>query len=233
MRAEGNTVSDFPSPKLLSFDVFGTLISVRDGSYDAFRSILAECGRTDIDVRAFWEYWEERNIAHYWEPYRPYKEICELSLAEALAQFGANGRPALIDRYFDAFAGFETYPDVDPTLEALGRRHQLAIVSNIDDDLLAATRLGRTFDLVCTAQRAHGYKPDGALFRFLIDRAGVAKEEIFHSGQSQHTDMVGGKPLGLRIAWINRRGVELHPSVPRPDFVFGDIASLIPLLDRR
>jgi 2-haloacid dehalogenase len=42
--------------------------------------------------------------------------------------------------------------------------------------------------------------------------------------------MVGGKPLGLTIAWINRRGVALHPSVPRPDFVFSDIASLVPLL---
>jgi 2-haloacid dehalogenase len=69
------------------------------------------------------------------------------------------------------------------------------------------------------------------LFRYLIDYAGLAKEEIFHSGQSQYTDMVGGKPLGLRIAWINRRGVELDPSVPRPDFIFADIASLIPLLD--
>lgn len=222
---------DFPSPKLLSFDVFGTLISVRDGSYAAFRSILEECGRADIDVRAFWEYWEERNIAHYWEPYRPYKEICELSLSEAFARFGVTGRSTLVHRYFDAFAGFETYPDVGPTLEALSRRHRLAIVSNIDDDLLGQTRLNRNFDLVCTAQLARGYKPDGTLFRFLIDHAGVAKDEIFHSGQSQHTDMVGGKPLGLRIAWINRRGVDLHPSVPRPDFVFGDITSLIALLD--
>jgi 2-haloacid dehalogenase len=97
--------------------------------------------------------------------------------------------------------------------------------------LLAATRLGRDFDLVCTAERARGYKPDGTLFRYLIEHAGVAKDEILHSGQSQFTDMVGGKPLGLAVAWINRRSVALHPSVPRPDFVFPDIASLIPLLE--
>jgi FMN phosphatase YigB (HAD superfamily) len=117
-----------------------------------------------------------------------------------------------------------------PTLERLGRRHRLAIVSNIDDDLLAATRLGRDFDLVCTAQRAGGYKPDGTLFRYLLDQSGEPLSEILHAGQSQHTDMVGGKPLGLTIAWINRRGVPLHPSVPRPDYQFGDIASLLPLL---
>jgi 2-haloacid dehalogenase len=219
-------------PKLLSFDVFGTLVSVRDSSYAAFHSILRDCKRPDTDVRVFWEYWEERNIAHYWETYRGYKEICELSLAEAFEHFGIEGDPKLIHRYFDAFGTFELYPDVSPTLDALARQHRLAIVSNIDDDLLAATALHREFDLVCTAERARGYKPDGTLFRYLIEQAGVRLDEILHAGQSQFTDMVGGKPLELKIAWINRRGIDLHPSVPRPDFAFRDIASLIPLLDR-
>jgi 2-haloacid dehalogenase len=217
-------------PKLLSFDVFGTLIRSRDGGYPAFTSILRDSGAADIDVKEFEEFWEQRNIAHYWEPYRPYKEICELSLAEAFAHFGVRGRTGLIQRYFDLYAGFELYPDVVATLDALGRTFRLAIVSNIDDDLLTATSLRRDFDLVCTAERARGYKPDGSLFRYLLAHAGVPKEEILHSGQSQFTDLVGGKPLGLTIAWINRRGVDLHPSVPRPDFIFSDIASLLGLL---
>jgi 2-haloacid dehalogenase len=69
-------------PKLMSFDVFGTLISVRDSSYAAFERILADAGAHHLDVKAFWEHWEHRNIAHYWAPYRSYREICELSLAE-------------------------------------------------------------------------------------------------------------------------------------------------------
>ena len=220
-----------PHPKLLSFDVFGTLFRSRDGAYPTFASILRDSGAADVDVKQFEDFWETRNIAHYREPYRSYKQICEASLAEAFAHFGVRGRSGLIQRYFDAYAGFELYPDVVPTLDALGRTHRLAIVSNIDDDLLAATRLTRDFDLVCTAERARGYKPDGTLFRYLLEHAGVAKQEILHSGQSQFTDLVGGKPLGLTIAWINRRGVELHASVPRPDFVFPDIASLTRLLD--
>jgi 2-haloacid dehalogenase len=217
---------------LLSFDVFGTLINVRESSYDAFVSILSECNRSDVDVRAFWEYWEERNISHYWEIYRPYKEICALSLGEAFARFGVSGDPAAISRYFEAFAKFQLYPDVLSTLETLSRRHRLAIVSNIDNDLLAATPLQREFDLVCTAEKARGYKPDGTLFRYLLEHAGVPLNQILHSGQSQFTDMVGGKPLGLTIAWINRRNVQLAPSVPKPDFIFPDSASLTPLIER-
>ena len=196
-----------------------------------FRSILADVGVSHLDPGSFWDHWEERNIAHYREPYRSYKEICRLSLDETFRHFGVTGGDGgLIQRYFDAFPRFTLYPDLAPTLERLASRHRLALVSNIDDDLLAMTPLGRTFDLVCTAERACGYKPDGRLFRYLIDRAGVALGEILHSGQSQFTDMVGGKPLGLTIAWINRRGLPLHPSVPRPDFVFSGLAPLVSLL---
>jgi 2-haloacid dehalogenase len=220
-----------PRPKLMSFDVFGTLISVRDSSYGAFERILADVGAGSVDVKAFWEYWEHRNIAHYWEPYRSYREICELSLAEAFAHFGVAGESRLIDRYFDAFPRFFLYDDVVRTLDRLSRRYRLAVVSNIDDDLLAQTPLQREFDLVCTAQRARGYKPDGTLFRYLIGHAGCAREEILHSGQSQFTDLVGGKPLGLTIAWINRRRIALDASVPRPDFIFSDVQSLIDLVE--
>lgn len=213
-------------PSLMSFDVFGTLISVRDSSYDAFARILAASGARHVDVKAFWEHWEERNIAHYWEPYRRYREICEMSLADSFARFGISGDARLIGYYFDAFPDFFLYDDVLRTLDRLSRSCRLAVVSNIDDDLLALTPLKRSFDLVCTAERAKGYKPDGTLFRYLIANAGVAKDAIFHSGQSQYTDLVGGKPLGLTIAWINRRRIVLDDAVPRPDFVLGDLASL-------
>jgi 2-haloacid dehalogenase len=219
------------TPKLMSFDVFGTLISVRDSSYGAFARILVDAGAPQIDVKAFWEHWEHRNIAHYWEPYRSYREICELSLAETFEHFKIAGASRLIDYYFAAFPEFFLYDDVLRTLERLSVKHKLAIVSNIDDDLLALTPLKREFDLVCTAQRARGYKPDGTLFRHLIDNAGVTKEEILHSGQSQFTDLVGGKPLGLTIAWINRRQIALDDSVPKPDFILPDIASLTGLVE--
>ena len=213
-------------PKLMSFDVFGTLISVRDSSYSAFERILADAGALHLDVKAFWEHWEHRNIAHYWDPYRSYREICELSLAETFAFFKVVGDSRRIDRYFETFPRFFLYDDVVRTLDRLSRHYRLAVVSNIDDDLLELTPLKRNFDLVCTAQRARGYKPDGTLFRYLIENAGVAKDDILHSGQSQFTDLVGGKPAGLTIAWINRRQIALDGAVPRPDFILPDIQSL-------
>ncbi|HEY2875437.1 MAG TPA: HAD hydrolase-like protein [Reyranella sp.] len=220
-------------PRMLSFDVYGTLVNTPPANVGAFQSILGEAGRTDLDAQAFYAFWEQRNIAHYREPYRSYKEICRLSLFEAYEKFGvATGREEAIQRYFECFSSMELYPDVLPTLDVLARHYKLALVSNIDDDLLSATKLAREFDLVCTAERARGYKPDGALFRYLLKSSGMSVSEILHSGQSQFTDMVGGKPLGFTIAWINRRGLDLDASVPPPDLVLPNLTPLSELLRR-
>jgi 2-haloacid dehalogenase len=237
----GNTVSQrvvanklIPEPKLLSFDVFGTLIDVRSGCRAAFERILAEAGggAGHLGPLELWEQWEKANIQRYWDPtYHSYREICRASLREVFSKLHIAGDPDSIQFYFDSFTQFKRYPDVDEVLDALGiAGYKLAVVSNIDDDLFQATPLGRTFDLVCTSERARGYKPDGTLFRYLWRSSGLSIDEIFHSGQSQHTDLVGGRPLGLTVAWINRRDLILAEGVPEPSFEFNHLRPILDLL---
>ena len=218
------------NPTLLSFDVYGTLIDVRSGSRVPFAKILEQSGATHIDLLEFWERWEAANIRRYREAYRPYRDICRDSLAETFNHFSLTANPGLIEHYFSAFPTFFRFPDVDEVLEKLSGRYRLAVVSNIDDDLLEATPLGRYFDLICTAERARGYKPDGALFRYLLREGGVGVTDLLHCGQSQHTDLVGAKPLGIKVAWINRRGLPLAPRVPNPDFEYRGLRPLLELL---
>src|ERR1700742_3922728 len=124
------------NPRLLSFDVYGTLINTPPANLRAFQTILADAGRSDLDPEAFYSFWEQRNIVHYSEPYRTYKDICRVSLAEAYGHFGiTTGKDDAINRYFDCFPSMRLYPDARPTLDALARTHKLALVSNIDDDL--------------------------------------------------------------------------------------------------
>jgi 2-haloacid dehalogenase len=219
--------------KLLSFDVYGTLVNTPPINAKVFRSILDVANAPHVDAQAFYQFWEQRNISHYWEPYVSYKDICRHSLQEAFAHFAIpRGDADLIGHYFSAFKDMELYRDVEPTLKALKGRYRIAAVSNIDDDLFQATPLPIEFDLVCTAERARGYKPDGTLFRYLLVHAGVPTQEILHSGQSQLTDLVGAKPLGLTVAWINRRQLSLEPDVPRPDHMLSDVASLTRIVDQ-
>jgi len=213
--------------KLLSFDVYGTLVNTPPVNDKVFRAILDATNSPHVDAHAFYQFWEQRNISNYLKPYMSYKEICRSSLREAFKHFGIHGGDAdLISYYFCAFKEMELYPDVRPTLEALKSNYRLAVVSNIDEDLFYATPLAIDFDLICTAERAKGYKPDGTLFRYLLAHAGVPTREILHSGQSQFTDLVGAKPLRLTVAWINRRNLSLSPDVPQPDHILSDVASL-------
>lgn len=201
-------------------------MDVRGGSRDAFAAILRDVGASTVDPLEFWERWETANIRRYWQPYRPYREICRASLSETLREFELPDKPDLIQRYFDAFPRFRRFPDVDGALDRLARGARLAVVSNIDDDLLAMTDLGRRFDLACTAERARGYKPDGTLFRHLLNHAGTDLAQLLHCGQSQRTDMVGAKPLGITVAWINRRRLPLARDVPKPDYEFFDLRAV-------
>ncbi len=213
--------------KLLSFDVYGTLVDTPPANAKAFQAILSDAVATTIDAVSFYNFWESRNIVHYLEPYRSYKAICRTSLEEAFAHFKIDGAdPSLIEHFFAVCKVMQLYPDVLRTLESLQKTYRIALVSNIDDDLLQSTPIPFDFDLVCTAERARGYKPDGTLFRYLLDQSGLPADQILHCGQSQFTDFVGAKPLGLTVAWINRRGLQLSPKVPPPDHILSDIASL-------
>lgn len=56
--------------KLLSFDVYGTLMDTPAVSAKAFGRILADTRAPNIDPATFGGFRE-----HYYEPYRSYKEI--------------------------------------------------------------------------------------------------------------------------------------------------------------
>ena len=49
-------------------------------------------------------------------------------------------------------------------------------------------------------------KPDPAIFREALDRAGVAADEAIYIGDSVEHDMVGARAAGVRSVWLNRYG---------------------------
>src|SRR5262249_57668871 len=73
--------------KLLSFDVYGTLINTPPINAKAFRIILEQANASNINALAFYQFRESRNIGHYREPYRSYRDISQLSLQEAFQNF--------------------------------------------------------------------------------------------------------------------------------------------------
>lgn len=108
------------------------------------------------------------------------------------------------------------FPDTVPALQALKKHYKLVILSNIDNDSIAATLSGPLsgvdFDLVLTAQNIGSYKPDLKNFRYLLEKVkselGVEKEEVLHTAQALVHDHTPAKSMGMHSAWIDREEQE-------------------------
>ena len=85
----------------------------------------------------------------------------------------------------DSLARWEPFPDTVAALGKLKQRCRLAIISNVDDALFAATapKLGVEFDHVITAQQAQAYKPSLEFFKLAEERIGAPRERWLHAAQ--------------------------------------------------
>jgi 2-haloacid dehalogenase len=190
-----------PHCRLISFDCYGTLIDWETGLLTAMRSALPNLELSDDDILRDFSEMEPRIQGM---AYKPYREI----LREVLFSFAkrCGKTPMSPDALADSIAGWNPFPD---TVQALGRlksKYQLAILSNIDNDLFVATarRLIVPFDHVITAEDVGSYKPNQRNFEMLLERTGMAAGEIIHAGESLFHDIAPARSLGITTAWVNR-----------------------------
>jgi 2-haloacid dehalogenase len=131
------------------------------------------------------------------------------------------------------------FPDSAAALAYLKRFYKLVILSNVDRANFAQSqkRLGVAFDAVYTAEDIGSYKPDLRNFRTMIDglqRSGHPASDILHTAQSLFHDHAPANAVGLRSAWIDRRGgtagsgaTPPAPEGVRWDFRFSSMAELV------
>lgn len=115
---------------------------------------------------------------------------------------------AEIERRFKTGETYRVYPEAPEALESLRRRgYGLGIISNNTDDLLVMLdRLGlaKYFDHVTYSQEVRAEKPDPAVFRLALERAGCRPEEAVHVGDLYEADVVGARTVGLAPVLIDR-----------------------------
>ena len=106
----------------------------------------------------------------------------------------------------------------------------LGILSNVDDDLLSATRQHFTvdFDIIITAQQVSSYKPGRA--HFDAARKQIGNRRWLHAAQSWFHDVVPARRLGIPVVWVNRKDEPLKADV-RPNGMVADLAGLVRWLE--
>src|SRR3974390_1975100 len=176
---------DFTQFQVLTFDCYGTLIDWETGIFSALRPILAAHRKAIPDAQLL-ELYGELEAAAETNPYRSYREVFATVVRGFGQRLGFPPTPAEGRTLADSVPIWRPWPDTIAALTRLGRRYQLAIISNIDDDLFETTRpqLQVYFHWVITAQQARCYKPGLPIFRLALDTIGVAPNRILHIGQS-------------------------------------------------
>src|SRR2546426_1119361 len=204
---------------VLTFDCYGTLIDWERGIGDAFEAAARVDGVT-LDRAAVLRAYHEIEPVVEAERYRSYREVLTLSaqrVAERLGWRLAGGRAAFLA---ESLPTWPPFADTNPALQRLaGAGYRLAILSNVDDDLLAGTRkhLGVEFDFVVTAQQVGSYKPPPP--HLTAGRQRLRGTRLLHVGARYFPHLQPARGLGLPIAWINRRQQRRTDGV-RPDFEF-------------
>ena len=209
-----------------TFDCYGTLIDWNAG-------IGAELARIFGDGNA------PRLLARYHEvepqlqredPSRSYREVLTLGLERLAAEEGVqtSNRAALAD----SLPRWDPFPDAPAALEELrARGWRLALLSNSDPDLLAASqrRLGVPFDASVAASAIGSFKPAPGHWEHFFSETGAGSDRHVHVGASHFHDVVPAAELGLRTVWINR--LREGRTEPRPARELPDLRHLPDILD--
>ena len=224
--------------RAITFDCYGTLIDWEAGIRAFVAPILGRAmpsrreqadARPQVTPEAWLERWERIQFAML-KPWRPYREILQRSYDATMAHFGLE---AFVDDgpgLARSVAEWRPFPDTTRALRRLARRYRLAIVSNIDRDLLAATmgHLQAPFSSLVTAEDARAYKPDPKPLALALERLALPAHEVLHAGFGWRYDLAPARALGMRTAFVNRSGGP-PPDGDPPDL---EVPSVEALADR-
>jgi 2-haloacid dehalogenase len=196
---------DFNRFEILTFDCYGTLIDWEAGILAALRRILSAHGKKVDDATLLQLYgtFEQRSEDG---TFRPYREVLQSVVRQFGDELGFVPTAEQVRSLPDSLAFWKPWPDTVAALRQLKSRYRLAIVSNVDDDLFAATRpqLEVEFNEIVTAQQAQAYKPSLKIFELALRRVQAPAHRVLHVGQSIYHDVIPAQALGLATVWVNR-----------------------------
>ena len=205
------------TPKILAFDVFGTVV-------DWHGSIAAE-------VRQLYPQVDGDALALAWrEGYQPamqrvrsgelgwtkIDDLHRLILDSILPRFGLGDLPENERRTLNrVWHRLNPWPDVVEGLSLLKRRHVITTLSNGNIGLLTdmAKHGGLPWDCVLSAEVFRAYKPDPRVYLGVADVFDVAPSEVMMVA-AHHEDLAAARACGLLTAYVERP-LELGAARPK------------------
>lgn len=215
---------DFSKFTTLTFDCYGTLIDWEAGILATFRRVISAHNVKLTDTQILHDY-SEIEPAIQSEGFRIYRDV----LSEVMSRFADKHRFPISNTertsLADSLGSWQAFTDTVAALQKLKTRYKLAIISNTDDDLFAATNktLHVTFDHIITAQQCKSYKPSINNFHRALERIGEPKEKLLHCAESLYHDIAPARQLGIACVWVNRHANRSGASATKITDVMPDL----------
>ena len=140
--------------------------------------------------------------------------------------------PTHLYETFSDPSSYRLYDDVRPAFDALeDAGYRLGLISNFDSwlqKMLVEMEVGHVFDTAVISGIEGIEKPDPAIYRLAVERAGVDPASAVHIGDSPVMDMEPARAAGLTPVLLDRSGRYPGSSYPRLE----DLKGLLPLVSK-
>ena len=221
---EGSNGLDYD---VITFDCYGTLVDWERGISSALVDEATRAG-IELEPHEALELYMEIEPAVEAEAYRSYREVLSETARRVAARLSwtvSSRQSAFLP---ESLSGWPVFEDTRAGLRRLAESgYRLGILSNVDDDLLAATRsvLDTPFEagLIVTAQAVGSYKP--AHGHFLEARRRIGSARWLHAAQSWFHDVVPASELQIPTAWVNRHAEDMGGDAS-PELVVASVEAL-------
>ncbi|EFR01595.1 haloacid dehalogenase [Nannizzia gypsea CBS 118893] len=217
--------------RLLSFDIFGTLIDWETGVYEALKPLVQRLDDSNLlktDRKKLGDlYSKHERAVQMSNPGLAYNLVTKAAYESLAREIQSLPTPEhLLEEESTAFgSSVSRWPPFPDTVAAMRRLKQkgykLVPLSNVDRSSFSNTLAGPMaglreglapdepfFDAIYTAQDVGSYKPDLRNFEYLVSHVksefGIEAADILHVAQGLHHDHEPAKKMGLNSVWIAR-----------------------------
>jgi 2-haloalkanoic acid dehalogenase type II len=201
--------------RLLSFDVYGTLVDWETGTLNGMKPLMEASGIHPTRSQILDAYYKCERNQQSKTPEMRYADLVATIYPQMAALLGLpDPTPEQSAAFGNSVRNWPVFPDTVEALQRLKKHYKLVCLSNVDVESFRGSNAGSLenfeFDLVITAEEVGSYKPNPRNFEYMLrevkERFGVSKDQVIQTAQSQFHDHHAAAKMGICSSWIVRPG---------------------------
>ena len=215
-----------PKPKVIFFDLDGTLLDYEASAKHSLKKILSIKG-IEGDIGVFYSKYQKIN-ADLWTLFEQKKAALDFILVDRFHilletwNLSSELLETISKEYLEILSQQNHMcPNAVEILEYLKDKYPLSVITNgvhfVQEGRLKATQLGSFFDHVVSSEVVGVSKPDQTIFQKALDLTEIKVEESLYIGDSIQSDLIGTTNINMPFVFYNpnKNTVPSHLSAPK------------------